>query len=156
MIKLLQTVEQGMRLDVFEVANAFYAKYKAGQAPPLSQEEVRSMEFCMRDWRRSGLHLSKDKRDKIEELSKKMNNLSMFGFYSLILLLFPLFLSALEIQFNRNLSEDATTLQFTEAELNGLSKDHLSSLKRSDDGYAYQQAFQQLHLSNLFPLLPGP
>lgn len=65
----------------------------------------------LRDYRRNGLALEKEKRDEVTDLKKKI--------------------SEKEVQFQKNLNEDKTRHAFTVEELEGMNDDFISSLEVS-------------------------
>ncbi|XP_065909413.1 thimet oligopeptidase-like [Dysidea avara] len=101
-------VEMSMRQDVFQSMLELQKKN-----PSLEPEEQRLLDRLLRDGRRNGLHLSSELQEKVKELKKK--------------------LTQLEIEFGKNLSEEKSSFEFSEAELSGLSEDFIKSLSRTDD-----------------------
>lgn len=103
-------VEMSMRQDVFDALVATEQKL-SGQLKP---EASRYLERMIKLGKRNGLHLPKEKQDKIKEIKKRMSDLG--------------------IDFSKNLNEENTILEFTEKDLDGLPEDFIKSLDKTDDG----------------------
>lgn len=99
-------VELGQREDLYNSVKAFAAKN-----PTLNAEQKRMLDFALRDYRRAGMELPKEKRDRIAEIQKELNSLG--------------------IKFDGNIADDETTVPVSEAELKGVSKDVIATLKRA-------------------------
>jgi len=104
-------VEVGMREDVYK-AVAAYAETE--EAKKLTGEKKRLVERMLRDFKRNGLHLPKEQREKIKALQQEMAKLS--------------------IEFQKNLREDKTALYFTKEELDGVPEDVLNMLTPTPEG----------------------
>ena len=102
-------VGQSMRTDVFKQLQ----KVKALNISELDSETNRWLDKAIRDGMRNGLHLSEDVRDKIEKIKKEM--------------------ASLAIDFNKNIADENTVLEFSASELEGVQHDLLDSLDRSND-----------------------
>jgi Zn-dependent oligopeptidase len=98
-----------MRVDLFESLKSF-ASTEEGKA--LTGERARLLEFTLRDFRRNGLHLPEDQRKRVTEIKTRM--------------------SALGIQFSKNLGEENAKFTFTRAELKGVPEDQLSRFEKGD------------------------
>ncbi len=72
------------------------------------------MDRLILDFKRNGLALPVEKRDQVAALKKR--------------------LSELEVQFQKNINEDKTALNFSKEDLLGMPVDFLESLSRSEDG----------------------
>jgi len=96
-----------------------YAAVKAYAATQLQLdgEDKKLLEETMRDYRRAGLALPKDQRDAVEKLRQD--------------------LTALETDFENNVTKATKSLKFTKAELAGVPEDFLSQqgIKTGDDEY---------------------
>ncbi|KAF1377789.1 hypothetical protein PFLUV_G00204380 [Perca fluviatilis] len=103
-------VEMSMREDVFKRITALQKKHQDNLLP----EEKRFLDRLVTLGKRKGLHLSKDIQEDIKRTSKRI--------------------SALSIEFNKNLNEDNTFLVFSERELGGLADSYLNGLDMTEDG----------------------
>lgn len=99
-------VELGLREDLYKAVKAY-----ADSHPALEGEQKRLLEFTMRDYRRQGMDLPKEKRDRIAEIQKELNRLG--------------------IQFGQNIADDETAIPFTLAELKGVPKDVIAEMKKA-------------------------
>lgn len=88
------------------------ASTRAGKLPELSQ---RLIAHTLRDYRRAGMELSADQREKLKTIQKDISRLG--------------------IEFDKNIREDETVVPLTRSELDGLSDDVIARLKRSGDLY---------------------
>lgn len=106
-------VESGLREDVYSrVKEALPSA--AGREP----EEARLAEKIALDFKRNGLDLSAEAKEKMKEIKKRMAELS--------------------IAFSKNVNEDKTERLFTREQLEGMPEDFLSGLKMSEkDGVTY-------------------
>ena len=100
------------REDVFAAVKAY-----ATTQPQLEGEDKKLFDETVRDYRRAGLDLPKDQRDAVEKLRKE--------------------LTALETDFENNVTKATKSLKFTKAELEGVPEDFLSQqgIKTGDDEY---------------------
>ena len=100
------------REDVYAAVKAF-----AATQPVLEGEDKKLFDETLRDYRRAGLDLPKDQRDEVEKLRKQ--------------------LTALETDFENNVTKATKALKFTKAELEGVPEDFLSQqgIKTGDDEY---------------------
>ncbi|XP_072173264.1 thimet oligopeptidase-like [Diadema setosum] len=104
-------VEMSMRQDVFDNLVAFHEKADASSLKP---EAKRYLEKRIKYGRRNGLHLPKDVQDKVKALKKRASDIS--------------------IDFNKNVNDENTILEFTEAELGGLPEDFIKRLEKTSEG----------------------
>ena len=100
------------RDDVYQALKTF-----ADTKPNLAGEEKKLLDDTLRDYRRAGLDLPKDQRDAVEKLRKE--------------------LTALETDFESNVTKAHAELKFTKAELAGVPEDFLSQqgIKTGADEY---------------------
>ena len=80
-------------------------KAYADTKPALDGERARLLYFTMRDYRRSGMELPPEKREELKQVQLELSELS--------------------IQFNKNASEDETTVLLMPEELAGMPEDFL-------------------------------
>ena len=101
------------REDVYAAVKAY-----ANTQPALEGEDKKLFDETLRDYRRAGLDLPKDQRDAVEKLRKE--------------------LTALETDFEDNVTKATETLKFTKAELEGVPEDFLAQqgIKTGDDEYS--------------------
>ena len=122
-------IEQGMREDVYR---AVLDATKNTSAEKLTTEDRRLMDKIELGFRRKGLALPQDKREKLKEIQKKLTELST--------------------QFSKATNEDETKLTFTKEDLEGLSDDFLSGLtKTTEDGV--EKYIVTMKYPDLFPVL---
>jgi thimet oligopeptidase len=100
------------REDVYAAVKAY-----ADTQPALEGEDKKLFDETLRDYRRAGLALPKDQRDEVEKLRKE--------------------LTALETDFENNVTKAVQPLKFTKAELEGVPEDFLAQqgLKTGPDEY---------------------
>ena len=103
-------------VDVFTREDLYKAlKDYAAKNEKLTGEDARLVEKELLDFRRSGLELSKARREKVKELRRK--------------------LVQLEADFGKNLNEVKDFALFTRAQLDGLPDDYIAKLPRQGDKY---------------------
>ena len=100
------------REDVYQALKAF-----AATNPKLAGEDKKLFDDTLRDYRRAGLDLPRDQRDAVEKLRKQ--------------------LTALETDFENNVTKAHAELKFTKAELAGVPEDFLlqQGIKTGGDEY---------------------
>ena len=100
------------REDVYAAVKAY-----AATKPELAGEDKKLFDETLRDYRRAGLDLPKDQRDEVEKLRKQ--------------------LTALETDFENNVTKATNYLKFTKAELEGVPDAFLSQkgIQTGDDEY---------------------
>lgn len=77
--------------------------------------QQRLLDFTLRDYRRSGMDLPQDKRDRLKEIEKELTKLG--------------------IEFEQNIAEDATKITLTSAELKGVPADVLQGKPKYGNMY---------------------
>ncbi|MBI1756930.1 MAG: Zn-dependent oligopeptidase [Fimbriimonas ginsengisoli] len=100
-------IELGKREDLYKAVKAY-----ADTSPKLEGEQARYLKFTMRDYRRAGMDLPKDKRDRLKDIEKELNKLG--------------------IEFEQNIAEDETRVPLTRAELRGVPKDVIDKQPQTD------------------------
>ncbi|GMM38680.1 metalloendopeptidase [Saccharomycopsis crataegensis] len=108
-----QAIESGLREDIFKNVKKVYEDNKDNDS--LAPELKRFISKLYNAYRRNGLDLPKETREKVEKVSKKLSELS--------------------IQFNQNLGEQTEFLLLTKEELEGVPEDVLSQFDKQDDKY---------------------
>ena len=99
-------VEMGQREDLYKAVKAF-----AALKPTLNPEQQRMLDFSLRDYRRAGMELPKDKRDRVAEIQKELNSLG--------------------IKFDGAIADDETVVPLTLTELKGVPKDVVEGLPKA-------------------------
>lgn len=114
-IKLVNDWSVGIdyREDVYQSIKAYSATN-----PKLKGEDAKLLKETMRDYRRAGLDLPKDRQNEVEALRKK--------------------LARLETDFESNVTQASEKVPFTKAELDGVPEDFLTQVKTGDDQYTIQ------------------
>jgi thimet oligopeptidase len=114
-LKIIEEWAVGLdyREDVYRAVKAY-----ADTHPELQGEDAKLLADTMRDYRRAGLDLPKDKRDEVEALRKKLSGLS--------------------IEFLSNVTKAEHRLTFTKSEMEGVPEDFLAQadVKNADGTYA--------------------
>jgi thimet oligopeptidase len=106
------SVELSMDINVYQAVRDYSMTMTSGSA--LHPEQVRFVERLLRDFKRDGLHLSDDVRAEVKTQKTRLTELCT--------------------SFSQNLNEDNTCVFVTADELEGMSDDFISSLKKEDDG----------------------
>jgi len=99
-------IEFNKREDLYAAVKSY-----ADTKPSLEGERKRLLDFILRDYRRAGMMLPTDKREKLKEIEREINKL--------------------EIEFSKNIADDETRLPFTAAELKGVPADVLGRLQNA-------------------------
>ncbi|KAF8778100.1 thimet oligopeptidase-like [Argiope bruennichi] len=102
-------VEISMRQDIFKKLIILEK-----QKDTLKPEPKRYLEKLIKNGKRNGLHLPGETQEMIKTLKNKINSLC--------------------IQFMKNLSDEATTLEFSDKDLIGLPDDYFGNLKKLENG----------------------
>ena len=100
------------REDVYAAVKAY-----ANTQPLLEGEDKKLFDESLRDYRRAGLDLPKNQRDEVEKLRKQ--------------------LTALETDYENNVTKATNSLKFTKAQMEGVPEDFLAQqgIKTGDDEY---------------------
>ncbi|PIK41798.1 putative thimet oligopeptidase-like [Apostichopus japonicus] len=104
-------VEMSMRQDIFDNLVSFEKKTDTSK---LSPEAKRYLEKLIKYGKRNGLHLPKNVQDEIKALKKRASDIA--------------------IDYNKNVNDENTILEFTKEELVGLPEDFISRLEKTADG----------------------
>ncbi|CEG44383.1 thimet oligopeptidase [Plasmopara halstedii] len=104
-------VLRSMRADVY---TAIHSLYKSTVYQKLDAVTQRYVHRLVHDFERNGLQLPHEKQEEVQAWKQK--------------------LSKLGIQFQQNLSEETTEVQFSLDELEGLSEEFIAGLQKGDDG----------------------
>eukprot|EP01095_Lingulamoeba_sp_RSL-Kostka_P012910 TRINITY_DN5214_c5_g3_i1.p1 TRINITY_DN5214_c5_g3~~TRINITY_DN5214_c5_g3_i1.p1 ORF type:complete len:663 (+),score=254.49 TRINITY_DN5214_c5_g3_i1:1-1989(+) len=123
-------VECSMRKDVYESLRKFS---ETDEAKNLDRVDSRLLKKMMLDFERNGLNLEDDKRDTLKEVQKEISSLC--------------------IEFQKNLNEDKTTVEFMGEDLEGMSDDFKSGLKVIKE-YKHDTVYEvTMKYPHLFPIL---
>ncbi|MBT4583743.1 MAG: hypothetical protein HOC93_01520 [Phycisphaerae bacterium] len=90
-------------------------KTYADTNPELSGEKARMLEHTMRDYRRSGMSLSEEDREKLKTIQKKLGTLT--------------------IEFDTNIREDKTIVPIPLGDLEGVPQDVIDGIDVVDENY---------------------
>lgn len=92
------SIELGKREDLYKAIKAY-----ADTNPKLEGEQKRMLEFTMRDYRRAGMMLPPEKRERLKAIEMQLNKLG--------------------IDFGQNIADDQSKVPLFPAELKGVPKD---------------------------------
>jgi thimet oligopeptidase len=109
-------IELSQREDLYNAVKAY-----AATNPKLAGEQARLLAFTLRDYRRSGMDLPKDKRAHLADVKKEIGKLV--------------------IDFNKNMADDETVVMLLKDELKGAPEEVLSRVTKSGDVYAVGMAY---------------
>ncbi|MCG3127573.1 MAG: Oligopeptidase A [Phycisphaerae bacterium] len=98
------------REDLYRAVRAF-----ADSQPQLSGEQKRALEFALRDYRRAGMELPAEQREKLKQIEMEVARLG--------------------IEFEKHIREDTTSVPLSRDELRGLPEKVLAQLKRDGEKY---------------------
>jgi thimet oligopeptidase len=106
-------------VDIFAHNKKLYDainEYATHNAPHenLTKKELYFLDNLLQDYRRRGIDLPEDKRDKVSSLEKEITELS--------------------IEFAKNIAADKSSIQVTKEELAGLDEDFINNLKKAENG----------------------
>ncbi|KAF2167404.1 hypothetical protein M409DRAFT_36542 [Zasmidium cellare ATCC 36951] len=113
--------ELGMREDVSRLVKAVYDRNE-----DLDEECRRLLERQMLEYKRNGLHLGEEDRKRLQQISKELGDV--------------------KAQFEKNLSEEKGSVDFTKEELDGLPDDVFAGLESDGEGQ-YHLSFRPAHTS---------
>lgn len=110
---------QNFFIDSISNNMALYEAFKAyaqGNAlsEQLTDEQKYFVQETLQDFERAGLNLPQEKREAVKKLKKE--------------------LAALELEFDKNIAQDKTTIHVQDSQLGGLEADFIASLKKTEDG----------------------
>lgn len=98
-------LELGKREDLYKAIKAF-----ADAKPQLTPEQQRFLDHTLRDFRRAGMELSKEKREELKQLELEENKLSL--------------------DFDKNIRDDETRVPLTAEELKGVPQVAIDRIPR--------------------------
>ena len=102
-------VELGLREESYKAV-----KELADKNLNLDPKDQRLLDFELRDYKRRGFHLDKKVRDQLKELWQENTRLA--------------------IQFNQNINEEDTKLEFSKDDLDGVASNIINSLEKNEVG----------------------
>lgn len=100
--------ELNHREDLYKAVKAY-----AATKPKLEGEQKRLLEFVLRDFRRAGMDLSPEQRERLKQIELEQNKL--------------------EIEFDRNIRDDETRVPLIVDELKGVPEDVIAKQPRAGD-----------------------
>lgn len=106
-------IEQISNNQALYRAFKWYVEHKA-MAEKLSAEETRYLDELMKEFKRSGLELPEDRQQEVRALKAE--------------------LAKLELQYETNIDQDATTITVKKDDLEGLPEDFINQLKTTSEG----------------------
>ena len=106
-------VAAGFREDVYKTVAAY-----AETRPELEGEDAMLFKETLRDYRRNGMALPKEKRQQLKELKTELNNMSL--------------------EFATNITDAKVVVEFTADELAGMPEDFLSNKELKTDKGTYK------------------
>lgn len=101
------TIDQSMRQDVYEIISHYYSNQYINEYKYLDQEQRKYVENTMIGYNMLGLGLPDEKKELVKEINKK---LSIFG-----------------SDYNKNIAEVNTIIEFNKEELEGMDESWLSN-----------------------------
>jgi len=118
-------IDLSKREDLYLAVRAY-----ADTRPSLGGEQKRLLKHMLRDYRRAGMDLTAERRDKLAAVEKEI--------------------TALSIEFERNIRQDETHVPLTWNELAGLNTDYVNGLKRSGEIYLVGLSY-----TDFLPIMDG-
>lgn len=101
-------IQQNMREDIYNLVKAVYEKNQN-----LDHEDSRILNKMINDYKRNGMHLKPQERQKLKKNYEKLSKLSS--------------------QFQANINEDETYIILSEKELKGMQTEYINRLEKSED-----------------------
>lgn len=106
----------GKREDIAAAVRAY-----AATRPALEGEQERLLDFLLRDFRRAGMDLPADQREKLAGIEREITRLG--------------------IEFEKNIRDDETTVPLTREELAGMPEEFINALPRAGDLYLADMSY---------------
>jgi thimet oligopeptidase len=119
-------VDLGFREDVYQAVRDYA---NTSEAKALTGERKRLLDFVLRDYRRNGFELSKKKREKIQEMRKRLVELGL--------------------EFEKNVAEWDAGIEVPPDRTAGLPETYLAGLKKKENG----NYWVSLDYPDLYPFL---
>ncbi|CCE63486.1 hypothetical protein TPHA_0E03970 [Tetrapisispora phaffii CBS 4417] len=134
-------IEISLRYDMFKQFDKIFNDLKDNKkyndlktATPKDYEIFKYVEKCHKDYVRSGLNLSEEKRNEIKEIKKRI--------------------ALNSLQFSKNLGEQNEFVAFTKEELEGVSDDVMKQFETYTDEQTGEQKFKvTFKYPDIFPVL---
>jgi len=104
-------VDLGFREDIYKAVKSYSG---SADAKALTGERKRFLDFTLRDYRRNGFELSKDKREKIQKMQKRLVELGL--------------------EFEKNIDEWDDGIEVPPDRAGGLPENYLAGLKKKENG----------------------
>lgn len=124
------SIEKNQRYDVYLAVKAYVDQQSAKDN--LNKEQKYALEQIMRDFTLSGMTLEESKREEVKAIKSQISELS--------------------IEFSRNIAEDKTRVEFTRAQLSGVSETVLKSLGKVE-GSSEEKFIVTMKYPELLPVL---
>lgn len=124
-------IEQSSREDLFKVFNKLFEETKDYDS--LTDETKKYIKEINDGFRRNGLALPLEKREKVTEIQKKLSNLSL--------------------EFGKNLGEQQEFLLFTKEELDGVPEDVVSQFEKVETEDGVEKLKMTFKYPDIFPVL---
>ncbi|CAK7895048.1 saccharolysin [[Candida] anglica] len=119
-------IEQGMRVDLYNV----FQKVNESKDEIKDPETKRFLEKVVTAFKRNGLHLQEEQRNKLKELQKKLADLGL--------------------EFSKNSNEEEGFELFTKEELEGVPESVVSQFEKDEESGKYKMTFKY---PDIFPVL---
>lgn len=125
------SIEQGSREDLYKIFNKLFNETKNYDS--LTDETKKYIKEINDGFKRNGLALPLEQREKIKEIQKKLSNLSL--------------------EFGKNLGEQQEFLLFTKEELDGVPKDVIDQFEKITDESGEEKLKMTFKYPDIFPVL---